>query len=410
MKSPITARSPHARTVAPMARPGIQPKLMINSPGDRYEQEADAMAGQVMHMHGQQTPLSTGVIGPSVQRKCAACEEEEKKKPVMRKAIGNVGGGMQASPAMTSSLAASRGGGAALPGETKSFMESAFSADFSKVRVHTDSQASAMSKGIQAKAFTVGQDIYFNSGQYNPQSTSGKHLLAHELTHTLQQGDGRDMAQCMIQRTTVGQVLDEFFSPWSSETLWEMDSSDDYTTIVRAWQPVIDAVSAIKQNIASDCATWESSHWTDSSWQPGMTDPPATDPNAVNEFVPSPPGTDPDTCRNAFILYQGSRAVGILGGGLSQPIQTWELYTCSIGSFNIYVTVDMIDCATNTATLNIWMYNAMSQRSFGRFASHPAFRLSGMEKQYMWWNWTETISWTGAGTVTTVVPPDSSDW
>ncbi|MBK6730899.1 MAG: DUF4157 domain-containing protein [Bacteroidetes bacterium] len=66
-------------------------------------------------------------------------------------------------------------------------MENAFSTDFSAVKIHTDVQASEMSKGINAKAFTYGNDIYFGEGQYNVDSGEGKHLLAHELTHTLQQ-------------------------------------------------------------------------------------------------------------------------------------------------------------------------------------------------------------------------------
>jgi hypothetical protein len=67
-------------------------------------------------------------------------------------------------------------------------MENAFSTDFTSVKIHTGSQAAEMSKGISAKAFTYGNDIYFDEGQYNPASAQGRHLLAHELTHTMQQG------------------------------------------------------------------------------------------------------------------------------------------------------------------------------------------------------------------------------
>jgi outer membrane protein OmpA-like peptidoglycan-associated protein len=188
------------------------------------------------------------------------------------------------------------------------------------------------------------------------------------------------------QGSTIGQVLDEFFSPFSAERLWIWKESDNYTRIVRKWQPVIDAVDKVKADLQANCTTWQANHRTDPSWRPGMTDPPVTDPNSYRHFVRSPPGTDPDTCRNAFIVYVTTKFSPI-------PVQTFELNTCSIGSFNIYATVDSIDCAAQTARMNIWMYNAMSKRSFGRFADHPAFRLSGMKKQYMWWNWPESHSW-----------------
>ena len=79
------------------------------------------------------------------------------------------------------------GGGSPLPEETKGFMESRFGADFSDVRIHDDSTAASMNQSIQAQAFTQGKDIYFNSGKYSPNSHRGKSLIAHELTHVLQQ-------------------------------------------------------------------------------------------------------------------------------------------------------------------------------------------------------------------------------
>lgn len=132
--------------------------------------------------------VATGLIGASVQRKCASCEEEgEKKKPIMRKATSGIAG-INASDSLVSSLNATKGGGSPLPQSTRSFMENAFSTDFSGVRVHTGHEATEMSRGINAKAFTAGSDIYFNSGKYNPDIGEGKQLLAHELTHVVQQG------------------------------------------------------------------------------------------------------------------------------------------------------------------------------------------------------------------------------
>lgn len=160
--------------------PVIQPKLNVNSPGDKYEQEADAMADKVSLM-----PESKTQAAPSIQRKCAKCEEEEKGS-LMRKETND--GGFQAPPQFESKLADSKGSGSPMPAATQSFMENVFQTDFSGVRIHNNSASTSMSNSIQAKAFTNGNDIYFNSGQYNPHSQEGKHLLAHELTHTQQQG------------------------------------------------------------------------------------------------------------------------------------------------------------------------------------------------------------------------------
>lgn len=174
---------------------GIQAKLRIGAPNDVYEQEADRVAEQVMRMSTNETlhqpkPM-TGLIGRSVQRKCSRCEEDEKKKPIMRKAeSGN--SGMQVPSSFGSSLNASKGSGSTLPKGTKKFMENAFSTDLSQVRIHSGREATQMSKGINAKAFTCGSDIYFNEGQYNPESNMGKNLLANELTHVVQQSHSRD--------------------------------------------------------------------------------------------------------------------------------------------------------------------------------------------------------------------------
>jgi len=82
------------------------------------------------------------------------------------------------------------GAGAPLVGETRDFMESRFGADFGDVRVHTDSKASESARSVQAHAYTVGNDVVFQSGKYEPESDSGKRTLAHELTHVVQQRSG----------------------------------------------------------------------------------------------------------------------------------------------------------------------------------------------------------------------------
>ncbi len=96
-----------------------------------------------------------------------------------------------APPSVESSLSSSKGGGSGLSAETRVEMESGIGADFSNVRIHTDSSAVDMSKQLNAHAFTHGNDIYFNQGKFDTATNSGKHLLAHELTHTVQQGAAR---------------------------------------------------------------------------------------------------------------------------------------------------------------------------------------------------------------------------
>lgn len=103
----------------------------------------------------------------------------------------------EATPWASQKIAATRGQGQKLPTETRRFMEQGFGADFNRVRIHNDETAHQLSKNLHAQAFTVGNDIYFNKGYFNPDTKSGQHLLAHELTHTIQQ-------KGWVQRQTTG--------------------------------------------------------------------------------------------------------------------------------------------------------------------------------------------------------------
>ena len=96
------------------------------------------------------------------------------------------------------------GGGQPLSASLRSFFEPRFGADFSRVRIHTGSRAAALTRDLQAKAFTSGDSIVFGERRYQPGTTSGRWLLAHELTHTIQQSgvNGRSNAQRMMQRAT----------------------------------------------------------------------------------------------------------------------------------------------------------------------------------------------------------------
>jgi len=159
----------------------VQTKLTVNEPGDKHEQEADSAADKVMQMRGNQ----------QIQRKCSACEEEDKK--IQRKAGGALTktsseAGVGVSSAIHNRIAASQGGGSSLDGATNSFMSDRFGVDFGSVKIHNNSESAQLNRQLNARAFTVGRDIYFNSGEYEPGTGSGRHLLAHELAHTVQQG------------------------------------------------------------------------------------------------------------------------------------------------------------------------------------------------------------------------------
>ncbi len=185
----------------------LQPKLFIGSSNDQYEVEADRMADQVVNTQSKEAVTTSNSV-PLIQKKCASCEEEEyiQKKPLaetitplIHRSIAGSGGGTRASDAISSKISDSRGRGSLIENKTRSFMEHGFGADFSNVRVHTDSNAISLNNELNAQAFTVGNDIYFNEGKYQPNSNSGKHLLAHELTHTVQQGRVKD-SDTFVQR------------------------------------------------------------------------------------------------------------------------------------------------------------------------------------------------------------------
>ncbi|WP_157682277.1 eCIS core domain-containing protein [Mucilaginibacter mallensis] len=164
----------------------FQPKLTVNQPNDVYEQEADHMADQVMRMP---VPFANQdsffkPAGKPIQRKCAHCEQGEKMLHRKESSAGEVGGNSQLDN-YVSSLSTT---GQTLSAGSRQFFEPRFGHDFSRVRIHTDSGAAKSAQSINALAYTSGNNIVFNSGQYSPETSSGQRLMAHELTHVVQQG------------------------------------------------------------------------------------------------------------------------------------------------------------------------------------------------------------------------------
>lgn len=149
--------------------------------------------------------------------------QAQKEEELQQKSKG------QAAPAVSveSGISSHRGGGHAMDSETMMSMEKAFSNDFSNVRIHTGSYAKDMSNQLNARAFTNGNDIYFNSGEYNPNSKKGKHLLAHELTHTIQQKGKTNLINKQAQPNPQHQCTPgSLYSRANSTLYFNQDSTD----------------------------------------------------------------------------------------------------------------------------------------------------------------------------------------
>ncbi|MDX8339928.1 DUF4157 domain-containing protein [Draconibacterium sp. IB214405] len=226
-----------------------QAKLNVGQPNDKYEQEADRVADQVVSSKSESSPFFAPSQSSAVQTKLAdsitplvqkqdeeeeeeaqtkfdthriqrdkeeeepqaklevqrqAEEEEAQTKSEIQRQPEEEEEALQAKPENNSIqrqnstetlLSGSRGNGSPLNSSVQAEMENGFGADFSGVKIHTDSRAVQMNQDLGARAFTSGNDIYFNSGNYQPQSREGKKLLAHELTHTIQQGASRGQTQ-----------------------------------------------------------------------------------------------------------------------------------------------------------------------------------------------------------------------
>jgi Domain of unknown function (DUF4157) len=225
--------------------PFFQAKLSVNTPGDAYEQEADRVADSVMA--GQTVQLRQGTASNPVQTKCASCEAAEHKKeeeelPVQRKcddcehenpeeqnAPTSTAGmvqmkcsacaekerqisrkdhgdsGVRTAPDSVTSVL-QQSSQETLPASTRSLMEHRMGYDFSQVSIHNNSQAAESASAIQARAYTHGNQIVFGSNQYQPGTPQGDRLIAHELTHVVQQSSN-------IQRSSLwGDIVSQ--SDW----------------------------------------------------------------------------------------------------------------------------------------------------------------------------------------------------
>ena len=196
----------------------IQPKLSVGSSDDPLEKEADEMADQVMRKPNPE-PIRFSAAKNIISRKCAECEKEEQlqrkennseisfpvadrldfsasKSSISRKCAEcekeeelqrkeSQSDSTSHAPSIVDNVLSSPG--RSLDADTRSFMESRFDHDFTNVKIHDNDIAAKSADSINALAYTSGNNIVFNSGQYNANTDSGKRLLAHELSHVVQQ-------------------------------------------------------------------------------------------------------------------------------------------------------------------------------------------------------------------------------
>ena len=174
----------------------LQAKLTIGQPNDKYEQEADRVARNVVQRIN--SPVSDASSQDETLHRETGEDELQRKAQLQRQE--NLGGG-EASSELESSINRAKGGGQPLDSGLQQSMGQAMGADFSGVRVHADAQSDRLNQSIQARAFTTGRDVFFRQGNYNPGSKSGQELIAHELTHVVQQGGAGVRRQ--IQRSAI---------------------------------------------------------------------------------------------------------------------------------------------------------------------------------------------------------------
>ena len=224
----------------------IQTKLYMSQPGDAREEEADRVADQIMRMPWD----GPGALRGSIQRKCHECEqdatvrrasdesgidverpqsappsewlvmrkvdetqsplihgldEDEENRIRVRASAVSRSDRPSVSPKVESTIYAARGQGQSLPDGVRNFFEARLNADLSSVRVHTGAAPESAARSLRARAFTVGSDIFFGAGHYRPDSARGRRLMAHELTHVIQQSS--PTAVPSVDRSPVDETL-----------------------------------------------------------------------------------------------------------------------------------------------------------------------------------------------------------
>ncbi len=250
-------RSPGGRGLKPLQWP-MQAKLEVGAVDDPLEYQADHTAEWVMRM--TEPPLSARTaLAPAlskVQRQCACggtcaeCQmEKEDPKKLQRKTTNAAGLHPSSAPAIVHEVLRSRG--QPLEAATRNFFEPRFAQDFGRVRIHAGARAAESARAVHALAFTVGNNIVFGDGQYAPGTDSGKRLIAHELSHIVQQGSG---CQPLLQRAVTKDYAR--LRKLLSRSFWHFDwaitdqDAHDVLVILKALSPadLKDTVAAMEKD------------------------------------------------------------------------------------------------------------------------------------------------------------------
>src|SRR5262245_5616841 len=177
----------------------LQARLAFGTAGDAFEREADCVADEIMRMPSSSVGPGNAFLGaaPLVQRRAdAGTLETRTVLPIVRDVLSSPGAPLNAA--------------------TRTFFERRLGYDFGKVRVHADARAAESSRAVNALAYTVGSDVVFASGQYAPGTRTGQKLLAHELTHVVQQTQAASPA---LQRQIESQTSEAWWYAANARTV-----------------------------------------------------------------------------------------------------------------------------------------------------------------------------------------------
>lgn len=203
----------------------VQPKLTVSRSDDPYEKQADKVANEVMRKPAEGSPIAVTAINTAVQRRCTQCEEEETVQTAKQRDSDLSGGHLTASQ-----LHAGTSAGHKLSESERTFFEPRFGHDLSGVRIHTGTLSNQLAQQISARAFTHGNDIVFAAGHYQPETRAGRRLLAHEITHVLQQRGNSDSG--IVAREPVCSMDDA--DAYSSEDYYSTANMEDEALECRA--------------------------------------------------------------------------------------------------------------------------------------------------------------------------------
>ena len=219
----------------------VRAKLSISQPGDPEEQEADATADRIMRSHtGVESPDTSCSCGTDEEGMCDECRE--RAAGISRRAAGSCPS--HATHSVVDTI--TRSSGRPLDAATRAFFEPHFGQILNQVRIHTDASAASSARSIQAYAFTAGNGIYFASGQYAPDSNSGRRLLAHELTHVSQGSRFATSGGDRVRRKYEGPYA---FDPGATPSWQNLKGRDLDNTI---WQKAFDATLSEAPQAALD--------------------------------------------------------------------------------------------------------------------------------------------------------------